>query len=684
MKKSVALVNDSRKDLIDFLENNLKLVFGDSININRYFINEINDNDIINDDVILVMSVERLDKIINNILDKKKVIVVRRTFREDKIYNLLSLPQGTNVLIVNDSDETTLETISLFYKIGVTNIRPIPYMNDNNYKNIKIAITPGVPEKVPSFISDIFDLGHRYIDISTFIEIINLLQIDSKEIQSNLVKYSEEIISLDTGIKDKYKELFLKIEELDTILNLSKDGILFTSKDGEINTYNSKVKDILDINEDIYGKYIEDIFVDSLKVLLSEKEILDKVVVFNKKYINVNKKNIYNRDEKMGTYYSLQEITYIKKLEQNLTKKLREKGQIAKYTFKDIKTNSPKMFECIDLAKKVSKSDLSILIRGESGTGKELIAQSIHNNSNRKNQPFIAVNCAAVPENLLESQLFGYDKGTFTGGLKDGKQGLFELANNGTIFLDEIGDMPLELQTKLLRVLQEKQIMPVGSHNVINIDVRIISATNKNLEQMIDNSQFREDLYYRLNTIPINIPPLRERKEDILIIMEDLINKKLVITPEAKKLIQNYMWKGNIRELQNVTSYLNIMCEDIVLEKDLPPNLRSSDNKNTSLKLKYSKNDILNILEILILNKESDVGIGRGLILKALLYKNLQITEGKIKKIFEYLKKEELIICSSGRYGSKITQKGEDFYNKLKYKGVYKIIIYQTKKSIQD
>ncbi|AXU52073.1 TPA: sigma-54 interaction domain-containing protein [Clostridioides difficile] len=670
MKKSVALVNDSRKDLIDFLENNLKLVFGDSININRYFINEINDNDIINDDVILVMSVERLDKIINNILDKKKVIVVRRTFREDKIYNLLSLPQGTNVLIVNDSDETTLETISLFYKIGVTNIRPIPYMNDNNYKNIKIAITPGVPEKVPSFISDIFDLGHRYIDISTFIEIINLLQIDSKEIQSNLVKYSEEIISLDTGIKDKYKELFLKIEELDTILNLSKDGILFTSKDGEINTYNSKVKDILDINEDIYGKYIEDIFVDSLKVLLSEKEILDKVVVFNKKYINVNKKNIYNRDEKMGTYYSLQEITYIKKLEQNLTKKLREKGQIAKYTFKDIKTNSPKMFECIDLAKKVSKSDLSILIRGESGTGKELIAQSIHNNSNRKNQPFIAVNCAAVPENLLESQLFGYDKGTFTGGLKDGKQGLFELANNGTIFLNEIGDMPLELQTKLLRVLQEKQIMPVGSHNVINIDVRIISATNKNLEQMIDNSQFREDLYYRLNTIPINIPPLRERKEDILIIMEDLINKKLVITPEAKKLIQNYMWKGNIRELQNVTSYLNIMCEDIVLEKDLPPNLRSSDNKNTSLKLKYSKNDILNILEILILNKESDVGIGRGLILKALLDKNLQITEGKIKKIFEYLKKEELIICSSGRYGSKITQKGEDFYNKLKYKGL--------------
>lgn len=175
MKKLVVLVNDSRKDLIDFLENNLKLVFGDFININRYFINEINDNDIINDDVILVMLVERLDKIINNILDKKKVIVVRRIFREDKIYNLLFLLQGINVLIVNDFDEIILEIISLFYKIGVINIRLILYMNDNNYKNIKIVIILGVLEKVFSFILDIFDLGYRYIDIFIFIEIINLL-----------------------------------------------------------------------------------------------------------------------------------------------------------------------------------------------------------------------------------------------------------------------------------------------------------------------------------------------------------------------------------------------------------------------------------------------------------------------------------------------------------------------------
>ncbi|MCP8375896.1 sigma 54-interacting transcriptional regulator [Clostridioides difficile] len=670
MKQSIAIVTDKITKLSSFLEENIRLVLGNYIDINHYYLEVLKENDKIQGDFVLVMNDDRLNSMRKHLVQDSKIIVIRRTLKENEIYGLFSIPNGTEVLVVNDTKETTLETISLFYKIGVKNLKFTQYIEGKIYKNIDIAITPGVKEKVPSYINKVIDLGNRYIDISTFIEIINGLRIDVKEIRKNLMAYSESLISLDNGVKDNYRQLFLKIEEQDVILNLSKDGIIFTSADGIINTFNKEALKILGINENPQGKNIEDIISEDLNILLEDKEIIDEVVFTNKKYINVNKKNIYNRDEKMGTYYSLQEITYIKKLEQNLTKKLREKGQIAKYTFKDIKTNSPKMFECIDLAKKVSKSDLSILIRGESGTGKELIAQSIHNNSNRKNQPFIAVNCAAVPENLLESQLFGYDKGTFTGGLKDGKQGLFELANNGTIFLDEIGDMPLELQTKLLRVLQEKQIMPVGSHNVINIDVRIISATNKNLEQMIDNSQFREDLYYRLNTIPINIPPLRERKEDILIIMEDLINKKLVITPEAKKLIQNYMWKGNIRELQNVTSYLNIMCEDIVLEKDLPPNLRSSDNKNTSLKLKYSKNDILNILEILILNKESDVGIGRGLILKALLDKNLQITEGKIKKIFEYLKKEELIICSSGRYGSKITQKGEDFYNKLKYKGL--------------
>ena len=212
----------------------------------------------------------------------------------------------------------------------------------------------------------------------------------------------------------------------------------------------------------------------------------DEVIKFNNKYLNVNKYNIESFGRVTGYYFCIQEITYIRKLEQNLSKKLREKGQVARYTFDDIKTVSLKMERTKELGMKIAKSDYTVLITGESGTGKELMAQSIHNASPRHSQPFIAINCAAMPENLLESELFGYEEGAFTGALKGGKKGLFEQANNGTIFLDEIGDMPIYLQSKLLRVLQENQVMRVGGENVIDIDVRVIAATNKNLLEIED------------------------------------------------------------------------------------------------------------------------------------------------------------------------------------------------------
>ncbi|WP_334307544.1 sigma-54 interaction domain-containing protein [Paraclostridium sp. AKS81] len=203
-----------------------------------------------------------------------------------------------------------------------------------------------------------------------------------------------------------------------------------------------------------------------------------------------------------------------------------------------------------DLGKKISKSDYTVLITGESGTGKELMAQSIHNESLRSKQPFIAINCAAMPENLLESELFGYEEGAFTGALKGGKKGLFEQAHNGTIFLDEIGDMPIYLQTKLLRVLQENQVMRVGGESVIDIDVRVIAATNKNLLEMIRQEKFRADLYYRINVLPINIPSLRERKEDISMMLNYFMKKKRHISDEAKEILNKYPWPGNIRELK--------------------------------------------------------------------------------------------------------------------------------------
>ncbi len=244
--------------------------------------------------------------------------------------------------------------------------------------------------------------------------------------------------------------------------------------------------------------------------------------------------------------------------------------------------NSPKMQEALRIGRKVAKSDSTVFLRGESGTGKEIMAKMIHDLSDRREKLMISINCAAIPENLVESELFGYEEGAFTGAKKHGSVGKFELADKSTIFLDEIGDMPLHVQTKLLRVLQEKQVERIGASKPIPIDIRVICATHKNIEQMVADGAFREDLYYRLNIIPIELPPLRMRKEDLPALMEYYIgyyNQKLGkhirgIAPEALRVITGYHWPGNVRELKNIVEYLaNIVEEDWIHISDLPDHL---------------------------------------------------------------------------------------------------------------
>ncbi|WP_443660357.1 sigma-54 interaction domain-containing protein [Clostridium algidicarnis] len=668
--KSIGIITDRDSYLTKFLENNLRQVLGDKIVINSYFLDHLEEKDIIEDKVVLVMIRERAYEIKKYVSAKSKIIVVNRTFREDEIYKVFSIPEGTEVLVVNDNDQTTYETVSLFYEVGVTHLNLIAYKENVDYSNVNIALTPGVSERIPSHIKKIIDLGNRYIDISTFMQVISALEIDTIDIGKKLIKYSEKIVSLDGGIRDKYKELFLKMDELDTIVNISRDGVIFTNEKGIIKVFNESFRNILDLEGNIQGVSVEEIFKKGLERILKKEEILDEVFQFKDKYINVKKTSIYNLGVKAGSYYNIQEITYIKQLEQNLTKQIKARGQIARYYFNNIKTNSPSMIQCINLAKKISKSDLTVFIRGESGTGKELLAQSIHNESERKKQAFVAVNCAAMPENLLESELFGYEKGAFTGALKEGKKGLFEAANNGTIFLDEIGDMPVLLQTKLLRVLQERQIMPIGSENIININVRIIAATNKDILKMIKEDKFRKDLYYRLNVLPIMVPPLRERTGDIIDLLNYFIGRKIYIEDEVKDILIGYGWPGNIRELQNVASYISLMCDDKVEVKNLPSTLDYKEkNCNYEKEILKSSCDFEKAIEFLnLINSfnKLEKNIGRVAIINILKERGLEISEGEAKKILETLKDLELINSYVGRKGSKITKKGYNFLIKNK------------------
>lgn len=306
--------------------------------------------------------------------------------------------------------------------------------------------------------------------------------------------------------------------------------------------------------------------------------------------------------------------------EQLKTENIRLKAELEnKYSFKNLIGNSNKMREVLQMISQVSKSSATVLIRGESGTGKELVANSIHYNSNRNKAPFIKINCAAIPENLIESELFGHEKGSFTGASQQ-KKGKFEMADKGTIFLDEIGNMDLNAQVKLLRVLQEKEFERVGGYKPIKADVRIIAATNSNLEKMVEESRFRDDLYFRLNVFPIYIPSLRMRKTDIILLVDHFLEKynkehlkeiKRVTTP-AIDMMMEYHWPGNVRELENCIERAVLLCnEGAIHAYHLPPSLQTG-TKSKTLSLSF---------ETAVGNLE-----------KELIMDSLKNTHGNIKK----------------------------------------------------
>ncbi len=295
-----------------------------------------------------------------------------------------------------------------------------------------------------------------------------------------------------------------------------------------------------------------------------------------------------SRKEKVGACAIFKDVTHVVEL----TRKLQKSKEMVQYlasqleaselpiSFQSYISQNKDLQKTLSLAAKVANTNCTILIQGESGVGKEVMAKCIHNASSRKERPMIKVNCASIPENLLESELFGYEAGAFTGARKGGKLGKFELANKGTILLDEIGDMSLTMQSKLLRVLQEKELERVGGTKTIKLDVRVIAATNRNLEEMVEKNEFRSDLYYRLHVVPIHIPALRYRREDIMPLVRYFIERNggdesTDLTPGAARMLEEYGWPGNVRELQNVIEYAMIVKTGDILEiKDFPQYLR--------------------------------------------------------------------------------------------------------------
>lgn len=355
-----------------------------------------------------------------------------------------------------------------------------------------------------------------------------------------------------------------------TVLDTIAEGIIVSDEQNRVTIYNPAAERIfhLPANE-VIGKQVQDVIPNTRMhmVFASGKAEIAELQKVHGGTIATTRMPILLDGKRIGVVSTFEDVTKIQHLEQVIREQIHAKGFVAKYHFSDIITANPQIAEVKELAALYATTDAAVLIQGESGTGKELFAQSIHNSSSRSSCPFVAVNCAAIPEHLLESELFGYEGGAFTGAKKEGKQGLFELAHKGTVFLDEIGEISKSLQARLLRVLQEKEIMRVGGGKIVPVDIRIISATNKKLEKKVAQGEFRDDLYYRLNVIDLKIPPLRERKEDIWLLAVIFLRQLGVQIEndssgvELKPFLLAYDWPGNVRELFNVMERLSLLVQ---------------------------------------------------------------------------------------------------------------------------
>jgi len=397
---------------------------------------------------------------------------------------------------------------------------------------------------------------------------------------------------------------------LQTVIDNSYDGLVMVNESGNITFISPSLVELFDLNQ----KEVEDVPIESIfphfeltKVFKTGiAEISDFMEVKGINYI-VHRIPVYQKEQIIGAigkivYRQLHEVRERFRSYEKIGKQKEAfaKTETSRFTFDEILSTNRQMEKLIRSGMKASKGKTTVLIRGESGTGKELFAHAMHSTSNRKNGPFITVNCAAIPEHLLESEFFGYDEGAFTGAKQKGKIGKFEMANGGTLFLDEVGDMSLQLQAKLLRVLQEKEFYRVGGTNRISVDVRIIAATHQKLEEMVEAGTFREDLFYRLNVISIEIPPLRKRKEDILILSHSFIaelNKQngTSITgwdPLVEHALLEYDWPGNVRELRNVFERAMVFAENgIISLEDLPEYLLKKIGMNLFLEEEMERSE---------------------------------------------------------------------------------------------
>jgi transcriptional regulator with PAS, ATPase and Fis domain len=678
--KTIALLNYDQKSA-EIYAAQIKNVFSNNIIVNEYSINNGTIPENISADLVLVQDEDVYEKSKESIPEDTPIMFCYRTLSKEGYYKILNLPEHSEVYILDETLEMAKDIISIIYEKGIRNLTLIPACPENiqDLRN-KTVIILGVSSTLPNDAKEIINIGSSLLDIITIVSLGFRLKLDyliqNKDIQSS---YSE-IIPANYGLAELLGKFNITEGMLNVLLNAIEDGVVSIDINGSLNSLNERARQILDIRDENPNSCnaIESFpCIPFSEVLQKRRPVKDMLTKINGYDVIVSIEPIFHSGKLFGAYAIMKEFGEAELKQHKFRTRIIGKGHKAKYNFSSIIGSSHEIASCKEKAMRMADSNSTVLITGDSGTGKELFAQAIHNNSVRRNYQFVVINCGALPENLLESELFGYEEGSFTGARKGGKPGLFELAHNGTLFLDEIGEMPIALQSRLLRVIQERQVMRVGGDRLIDIDVRLIAATNRNLNEMVMKGEFREDLFYRLNVLKLKVPSLNSRKEDIPLIAESLkkaFNGSFTLADSAVDALMKHDWRGNVRELKNYVEYLVNLDIETVEASDLP--FYGEDPEETqagTAVIEYSQSSPIEMLRetagktmdshIFVL-RQLEIGLkenkrlGRRSIYKECENNSLFISEQEIRTILMNLEKCGMARILKGRGGSVITEIG--------------------------
>ena len=669
IKRKISLLTIDEKIAL-FFKQELENIFGNILEVKYYTPNDNRQEKIHQSDLILYTDPSILIELMDIIKCDCPILMMRRTISKKAVEKLMNIPSKSRCLVANINSFMSNETLATIYQLGFKNIALIPFYPDMKDfpQNADYIITHEKYNYLSESSGIIVDIGNRIFDINTVLDILSILDIDSNTSEKIILEYSLKIPNLWKGVNYTLENKRILSSQWRILLDELSEGVMIVDDKNKVTLLNDAFKNIIKIKKiEFEGIYLSKLksYNPSLGILNNKSEIEDELFIYNDNKLIITIKKVSFNNSYYGKIILIKKYKDVVEVQQKIHKEIIGKGYYSKYTFESIVCDNDKVKELKNISKKIADSNNSILISGDSGTGKELFAGSIHNYSIRKNKPFVAVNCASIPENLLESELFGYEEGSFTGAKKGGKIGLFESANGGTLFLDEIGELPLSLQGRLLRVLQEKEIMRVGGDSIIKLDTRVIAATNKNLFEMVDKGNFRKDLFFRLNVFNLEIPSLKERREDIKLLINFYLKnlqKKVSLTVSFQAFAEYYTWPGNVRELFNVLEYMSTISEDVLYIPNLPSYLKKQDYLNFNIKeLGLSSTEFFTLKIISDLNKNNKSS-GRRSITEEFEKKYIPISELEIRKNIDFLESKEYIEVYKGPRGCVVSEQG---YEKL-------------------